>query len=45
LFQIDAWLSANKHIQIKGANDKYYTLSKACEDIIAYEKLTDEVID
>jgi hypothetical protein len=43
LFKIDAWLLADKHILTKGANGKMYTLSEACEDIIAYEKLTDEV--
>ena len=31
-------------MHITGKKGKKYTLSTACEDIIAHEKLTDEVI-
>ena len=42
-FQVDAWLLADQHIKIKGQNNKLYSLSEACQDVVAYEKLTDDV--
>ena len=42
--QIDIWKLADQHMHITGKNGKKYTLSTACDDIIAHEKLTDEVI-
>ena len=42
-FKIDIWQFADKHMQITGKDGKKYDLSLACEDIIAHEKLTDEV--
>ena len=35
---------ADKHILIKGEN-KMFTLSEACLDVKAHEKLTDEQVD
>ena len=42
-FQVDAWLLADQHIKVKGQNSKLYSLSEACQDVVAYEKLTDDV--
>ena len=41
--QVDAWLLADQHIKVKGQNNKLYSLSEACQDVVAYEKLTDDV--
>ena len=43
--QLDIFFNADQHIQIKGRNGKKYSMSEACEDIVAHEKLTDEVRD
>ena len=40
---MDAWLLADQHIKVKGQNNKLYSLSEACQDVVAYEKLTDDV--
>ena len=40
---VDAWLAADEHLKVKGTDGKAYTLSEACQDIRAHEKLTDEV--
>ena len=34
---------ADQHIKVKGQNNKLYSLSEACQDVVAYEKLTDDV--
>ena len=41
--QIDIWKFADKHVKISGRDGRKYDLSLACGDIIAHEKLTDEV--
>ena len=43
--QIDIWKFADKHVKISGRDGRKYDLSLACGDIIAHEKLTDEVCD
>ena len=43
ILQLDIFFSADQHIQIKGRNGIKYSMSEACEDIVAHEKLTDEV--
>ena len=43
ILQLDIFFNADQHIQIKGRNGKKYSMSEACEDIVAHEKLTDEV--
>jgi len=40
---VDAWLLADHHIKVKGQNSKLYSLSEACQDVVAYEKLTDDI--
>jgi len=40
---LDIFFNADQHIQIKGRNGKKYSMSEACEDIVAHEKLTDEI--
>ena len=42
-FQVDAWILADKHIQVRGQNGQIFSMSEACQDIIAHEKLTDDV--
>ncbi|XP_030067486.1 deoxynucleoside triphosphate triphosphohydrolase SAMHD1 [Microcaecilia unicolor] len=39
----DAFLKADKHIWIEGANEKQYTISTAVDDMVAYTKLTDNI--
>ncbi|XP_034721411.1 deoxynucleoside triphosphate triphosphohydrolase SAMHD1-like isoform X2 [Etheostoma cragini] len=41
----EAFLKADKHIQIEGSEGQKYTLSKAKGDMEAYTKLTDHVFD
>lgn len=41
---MDAFLIADKHIKIMGSNKKMYSLSEACQDVVAHEKLTDEQV-
>jgi len=40
---VDAWLLADQHIKVKGQDNKLYSLSKACQDVVAYERLTDDI--
>ncbi|XP_070825040.1 deoxynucleoside triphosphate triphosphohydrolase SAMHD1-like [Chaetodon trifascialis] len=41
----DAFLKADKHIQIEGSGGKKFTLSTAIDDMEAYTKLTDRVFE
>uniref|UniRef100_A0A3B5QR83 Deoxynucleoside triphosphate triphosphohydrolase SAMHD1-like n=1 Tax=Xiphophorus maculatus TaxID=8083 RepID=A0A3B5QR83_XIPMA len=41
----DAFLEADKHIQIEGKDGKMFTLSTAIDDMVAYTKLTDAIFD
>ncbi|XP_018523733.1 deoxynucleoside triphosphate triphosphohydrolase SAMHD1 [Lates calcarifer] len=41
----DAFLKADKHIQIEGSEGNMYNLSTAIDDMEAYTKLTDRVFD
>ncbi|XP_008412919.2 deoxynucleoside triphosphate triphosphohydrolase SAMHD1-like [Poecilia reticulata] len=41
----DAFLKADKHMEIKGKDGKKFTLSTAIDDMVAYTKLTDTVFD
>ncbi|XP_044066529.1 uncharacterized protein LOC122882805 [Siniperca chuatsi] len=41
----EAFLKADKHIQIKGSEGKMFTLSTAIDDMEAYTKLTDQVFE
>ncbi|XP_037540025.1 deoxynucleoside triphosphate triphosphohydrolase SAMHD1 [Nematolebias whitei] len=41
----EAFLKADKHIQIEGSKGKIFTLSKAIDDMVAYTKLTDNVFE
>ncbi|XP_037628431.1 deoxynucleoside triphosphate triphosphohydrolase SAMHD1-like [Sebastes umbrosus] len=41
----EAFLKADKHIQIEGSGGKMFTLSTAIDDIEAYTKLTDHVFE
>lgn len=36
----EAFLKADKHIQIEGSGGKMFTLSTAIDDMMAYTKLT-----
>ena len=40
---MDIMMLADKHVKVKGSNGKMYTLSEACMDVVAFEKLTDDV--
>ncbi|KAG8446280.1 hypothetical protein GDO86_013929 [Hymenochirus boettgeri] len=39
----DAFLKADPYIQLEGADGKYYTISGAVDDMVAYTKLTDNI--
>uniref|UniRef100_A0A3B3WS05 HD domain-containing protein n=1 Tax=Poecilia mexicana TaxID=48701 RepID=A0A3B3WS05_9TELE len=41
----DAFLKADKHMEIKGHDGKTFTLSTAIDDMVAYIKLTDAIFD
>ncbi|XP_028266488.1 deoxynucleoside triphosphate triphosphohydrolase SAMHD1-like [Parambassis ranga] len=41
----DAFLKADKHIQIEGSGGKMFSLSQAKDDMEAYTKLTDQVME
>ncbi|KAM7404835.1 hypothetical protein PAMP_012146 [Pampus punctatissimus] len=41
----EAFLKADKHIQIEGSVGKMFTLSTAIDDMVAYTKLTDHVFE
>ncbi|XP_028265237.1 deoxynucleoside triphosphate triphosphohydrolase SAMHD1-like [Parambassis ranga] len=41
----DAFLKADKHIQIEGSGGKMFSLSQAKDDMEAYAKLTDQVME
>ncbi|XP_029291592.1 deoxynucleoside triphosphate triphosphohydrolase SAMHD1-like [Cottoperca gobio] len=41
----EAFLKADKHIQIEGSEGKMFTLSTAIDDMEAYTKLTDQVFE
>ncbi|XP_075957530.1 deoxynucleoside triphosphate triphosphohydrolase SAMHD1 isoform X2 [Anarhichas minor] len=41
----EAFLKADKHIQIEGSGGKMFTLSEAIDDMEAYTKLTDNVFE
>ena len=40
---VDCWLLANEHIRRKGSDGKMYKLSEAWKDIVAFEKLNDDL--
>ncbi|XP_075428441.1 deoxynucleoside triphosphate triphosphohydrolase SAMHD1 isoform X5 [Ascaphus truei] len=39
----DAFLKADPHIRIEGADGNHYTMSTAVDDMVAYTKLTDNI--
>ncbi|KAJ8370629.1 hypothetical protein SKAU_G00106570 [Synaphobranchus kaupii] len=41
----EAFVKADKHIQIIGSNDKTFTISTAIDDMEAYTKLTDHIFE
>ncbi|XP_034551820.1 deoxynucleoside triphosphate triphosphohydrolase SAMHD1 [Notolabrus celidotus] len=41
----EAFLKADKHIQVEGSKGKMFTLSTAIDDMVAYTKLTDHVFE
>ncbi|XP_040290956.1 deoxynucleoside triphosphate triphosphohydrolase SAMHD1-like [Bufo bufo] len=40
----DAFLKADPHIKIEGSDGKYYTISGSVDDMVAYTKLTDNIL-
>lgn len=41
--QMDIMLLADKHIKVRGSNGQRYSLSEACRDVVAFQRLNDGV--
>lgn len=40
---MDIMMLADKHVKVRGSNGRMFSLSEACTDVVAFEKLTDDV--